>query len=264
MTLGPLLLARQPDRHLVCDLGVARPGRRRCRGGFGSLLAIARVRAARASAWRRCSTTCRTRPCAGAMRCAGGVFVAVGMSSRQARCWPGTSAPVPTYSMVYGAFATVPIFLVWIYLGWVVVLLGAVIAAYAPSLSACAWCAGPTRRAAASSWRSSVLRELAGAREAGARGHRGRRCRDGAAHRSAAGRAGARRRWSSIDWVGRLDEAGDAALRAARAIRRRRAPSRWSPSCCSIRRPTSRRSGSAPASAGCASRRSWTGAAQSA
>ena len=36
--------------------------------------------------------------------------------------------------MVYGAFATVPIFLVWIYVSWVVVLLGAVVAAYAPSL----------------------------------------------------------------------------------------------------------------------------------
>ena len=40
----------------------------------------------------------------------------------------------PTYSTIYGAFATVPIFLLWIYLGWVIVLLGAVIAAYAPSL----------------------------------------------------------------------------------------------------------------------------------
>ncbi len=41
---------------------------------------------------------------------------------------------VPTYSMVYGVFATLPILLVWIYVAWVVVLLGAVIAAYLPSL----------------------------------------------------------------------------------------------------------------------------------
>ena len=41
---------------------------------------------------------------------------------------------MPTYSAVYGAFATVPILLLWIYVGWVIMLLGAVIAAYAPSL----------------------------------------------------------------------------------------------------------------------------------
>ncbi len=36
---------------------------------------------------------------------------------------------VPTYSMVYGTFASVPIFLVWLYCCWVVVLIGAEIAA---------------------------------------------------------------------------------------------------------------------------------------
>ena len=35
----------------------------------------------------------------------------------------------PTYKLVYGAFASVPIFLMWIYLSWLAILLGAVIAA---------------------------------------------------------------------------------------------------------------------------------------
>lgn len=35
----------------------------------------------------------------------------------------------PTYKLVYGAFASVPVFLMWIYLSWLSILLGAVIAA---------------------------------------------------------------------------------------------------------------------------------------
>jgi membrane protein len=41
-------------------------------------------------------------------------------------------AKFPTYTLVYGAFAAIPLFLVWIYVSWVVTLLGAVIAALAP------------------------------------------------------------------------------------------------------------------------------------
>ena len=41
---------------------------------------------------------------------------------------------MPTYSVVYGAFATVPILLVWIYLAWSIVLIGAVFVANLPSL----------------------------------------------------------------------------------------------------------------------------------
>jgi membrane protein len=64
---------------------------------------------------------------------AGGLFVALAFEvAKKVLGW--YVASVPTYSAVYGAFATVPILLLWIYLGWVIMLLGAVIAAYAPSL----------------------------------------------------------------------------------------------------------------------------------
>ena len=41
-------------------------------------------------------------------------------------------ARFPTYTLVYGAFAAIPIFLVWLYLSWVVVLIGATVAAMLP------------------------------------------------------------------------------------------------------------------------------------
>ena len=61
----------------------------------------------------------------------GGLFVAVCMAGGK-RFLTYYFTAVPTYSMIYGAFATLPIFLVWVYLSWVIILLGAVIAAYAP------------------------------------------------------------------------------------------------------------------------------------
>lgn len=41
-------------------------------------------------------------------------------------------AQFPTHKLIYGAFASVPIFLMWIYLSWLVVLSGAVVAAVMP------------------------------------------------------------------------------------------------------------------------------------
>ncbi len=64
----------------------------------------------------------------------GALFVALGFElAKRALGWYVKA--VPGYSVVYGAFATVPIFLLWIYLSWLIVLLGAVVAAYAPSLA---------------------------------------------------------------------------------------------------------------------------------
>lgn len=64
---------------------------------------------------------------------AGGVFVALGVEvAKRGLGW--YISAMPTYSSVYGAFAAVPIFLLWIYLSWLIVLMGAVLSAYAPSL----------------------------------------------------------------------------------------------------------------------------------
>lgn len=44
-------------------------------------------------------------------------------------------AKFPTYTLVYGAFAVIPIFLLWIYISWVVIVVGALIAALAPDFA---------------------------------------------------------------------------------------------------------------------------------
>lgn len=63
----------------------------------------------------------------------GALFVAVGFElAKNAMGW--YFSRVPTYSAVYGAFVTLPILLVWVYAVWLIVLLGAVLAASAPSL----------------------------------------------------------------------------------------------------------------------------------
>lgn len=63
----------------------------------------------------------------------GGAFVSIGFAiAKSLLAW--YVKQVPTYSTLYGAFATVPVFLIWVYLGWVIVLLGAILAANTPSL----------------------------------------------------------------------------------------------------------------------------------
>lgn len=42
-------------------------------------------------------------------------------------------ARFPTYALIYGTFATLPIFLLWLYLSWVALLLGAILAATIPA-----------------------------------------------------------------------------------------------------------------------------------
>lgn len=83
----------------------------------------------------------------------GGLFVASGLElAKGALGW--YLATVPTYSVVYGTFATVPILLVWFYLAWVIVLLGAVVTAYLPSLLS-----GIERRGNQPGWRFQLALE---------------------------------------------------------------------------------------------------------
>jgi len=93
---------------------------------------------------------------------AGGLFVSAGFELAK-RVLVFYLGKVPTYSVLYGAFATVPILLVWIYVAWVIVLLGAVIAAYLPSLLS-----GVQRRTRAHGWQFLLalecLQQLARAR----------------------------------------------------------------------------------------------------
>jgi membrane protein len=84
----------------------------------------------------------------------GGLFSALGLElAKRGLAW--YLAKVPTISAVYGAFATVPILLIWIYVAWVIVLLGAVVAAYLPSLLS-----GIARRGDTPGWNFQLALEV--------------------------------------------------------------------------------------------------------
>jgi membrane protein len=98
----------------------------------------------------------------------GGIFVAVGFEVAKALlAWYLRS--VPTLSSVYGAFSVVPILLMWLYIAWVIVLFGAVVAAYLPSLLS-----GVARRGGSPGWNFQlafeVLQQLDSARSTDAKG----------------------------------------------------------------------------------------------
>jgi membrane protein len=137
---------------------------------------------------------------------AGGVCSTIGFElAKKALGW--YLATVPTYSVVYGALAAVPIFLVWMYVGWVIVLLGAVIAAYAPSLQKRVrrWPDGPGARLQLA---IAVLRQLRDARAAGERGLNGGELAT-ALHTDPLQTEPILDTLVAFDWVGRLDEVND-------------------------------------------------------
>jgi membrane protein len=138
---------------------------------------------------------------------AGGIFVAAGFEvAKKLLAW--YLRQVPSFDVVYGGFATLPIFLVWIYLSWVIVLLGAVVAAYAPSLKmrVVRWPDAPGSRFHLA---VAVLRQLHAAQAQPGHGLN-------ASELSEALRTDPLQiepildTLVAIDWVGLLDEAGDA------------------------------------------------------
>jgi len=138
---------------------------------------------------------------------AGGLFVALGIAGAK-RLLALYFSTVPTYSMIYGAFATVPIFLIWIYLSWVVVLLGAVIAAYAP-VAGTRLKRWPATTGSRFRLALALLRTLGGGRDADFKGLTG----PALSHALSTDPLQIDPLLDTlvgIDWVGRLDEPGEA------------------------------------------------------
>ncbi|WP_295520919.1 YihY family inner membrane protein [Limnohabitans sp. Rim8] len=114
---------------------------------------------------------------------------------------------VPTYSLIYGAFAALPILLVWIYVTWLLVLLGAVLAASLPELGRPSW-----RKPDGAGWSFrlalEVLGELNAAKQSELRGL----STDELATRLRVELSELRpvlEVLQSLDWVGRLTEQSD-------------------------------------------------------
>jgi membrane protein len=136
---------------------------------------------------------------------AGGVFVAAGLEIAK-RLLGWYLGHMTNYASVYGAFAVVPIFLLWIYLGWVIVLLGAVIAAYAPSLKLNLVQHG-RRPGQAFALALEIVRRLQRSREAGEHGLAGLALAE-TLRIDPLQIESALEALTTLDWVGRLDEEG--------------------------------------------------------
>ena len=134
----------------------------------------------------------------------GGLFVAVCLEIAK-RLLGYYLSKVPTYSVVYGAFATLPILLVWIYIAWVIVLLGATLTAYVPALLNGA----PRRRAGAGSEFQVALEILQALDKVRHSGHRGLTMSGLSTYLAlnAQQLEPALERLVAMDWVGLLSEA---------------------------------------------------------
>ena len=208
ITLGPLLLAVSLSTTtwvLTASRGlVGAPGG--ALGGLGLLVDLFEflLLAAALMALYRFVPNTPVRPLHAMV---GGIFGALGLEvAKRLLAW--YISLVPTYSVVYGAFATVPILLVWIYMAWVIVLLGAVVTAYLPSLLA-----GPRRRPTPHGWQFQLaveaLQQLDAARVTARRGLSATELADAMAV-DLLQLEPVLQTLVQLDWIGRLNEIDDA------------------------------------------------------
>jgi membrane protein len=61
----------------------------------------------------------------------GGILAAAGFLAMQ-KLFAAYIVKIPTYTLVYGPFAAMPIFLIWLYASWTVILIGALVTAELP------------------------------------------------------------------------------------------------------------------------------------
>nr|WP_123300176.1 YihY family inner membrane protein [Comamonas sp. BIGb0124] len=137
---------------------------------------------------------------------AGGIFTSLGIEIAK-RVLALYVNQIPTYSALYGAFATVPILLIWIFTAWLIVLFGAVIAAYMPSLLG-----GVARRGDTPGWAFQlaleVVRSLEEVRHAEQRGLDQRQLVD-RLRVDALQLVPVIETLKALDWIGQLDESDD-------------------------------------------------------
>jgi membrane protein len=131
ITLGPLLMGASlvmMSEFVAASRGVAPEGAGNLRWLFGTLEFL--LLAWAVSALYRFVPYTQVR---WSHALVGGIWVATATEVAR-RVLAYYFGQMSTYSVVYGAFATVPILLVWIYLAWSIVLIGAVLVANLPSL----------------------------------------------------------------------------------------------------------------------------------
>lgn len=129
LTLGPLLIGMSLTltSYLVsASLGFAR----QIPGAGSTLLGVVPVLLT-AAAFALAYYVVPNRPLELRHAVIGGIAAAI-MFELMKRGFAFYVAKFPTYTLVYGAFAAIPIFLIWIYASWVVAMLGAVITAALP------------------------------------------------------------------------------------------------------------------------------------